>query len=652
MYSGFDKDGGCTIGDISKGIDSIDFEELQDSTAAEEILLCQDESGKDCVLTSFIDPYSGDLAWRKIEVENNSASVDANLKVIQMSQMTSMLRDHDRNIIFESAIAKLIQNFVSRMGRPPVVLDIGTGTGLLSLICMRNGAQYVFAAEMFGPLASIAQDVIIANNQESNIMIINGKSNDIDEDSLPIRPDLIVSELLDSALIGESCIPSHADAISRLLSHEIDESIVPLRNRVLPNSGTVIATLVDSEEIALMRRPPQWHAAFSPWRDRVSADCPYMQPLIPLHWDYIERKGLSKRLSHPAAILQLDFFQGFDNVEVENDENKYGFGEGSFDTDVPVISSGTVHGIVLYWEVRLLSSDLDPEGEMTYRSEPGAQNWQDHWQQTVYPLPSPISCQAGDVIRISAAHNCTRIWLSARLQSRKKSTRESPQGSVSSKRLRGSAPYSSLLSLPGDEGSGCDESFSHDALPLKQALLPFDSRLQLRDCTCGWHALCNPDRLSMLNDPQRIRVWSVAIFRMLRELSSSSSLSSDALNVVMDVSDGSMLSFLTALKIREGDQNQDGLSGLKVVSREVKLFSRMFHGQLAERNGLDSLLMLWNGESVEDIAEFFSPSIDEEEEDEDRSRDSDSMRDAPMRGAGNFTVTMVLGNGFCNRVVV
>jgi predicted RNA methylase len=69
---------------------------------------------------------------------------------------------------------------------------------------------------MFDTMASIAQEVVAHNGFENDIIVINGKSTDIE--SLPVTPDILISELLDSALLGESCIPSHADAIERFLN--------------------------------------------------------------------------------------------------------------------------------------------------------------------------------------------------------------------------------------------------------------------------------------------------------------------------------------------------------------------------------------------------------------------------------------------------
>lgn len=34
--------------------------------------------------------------------------------------MTSMLKDRDRNCVYEKAIELMIKNFVSKVGRPPI----------------------------------------------------------------------------------------------------------------------------------------------------------------------------------------------------------------------------------------------------------------------------------------------------------------------------------------------------------------------------------------------------------------------------------------------------------------------------------------------------------------------------------------------------
>ena len=141
-----------------------------------------------------------------------------------------------------------------------------------------------------------------------------------------------------------------------------------------------------------------------------------MQPLLPIHWESIEKRCESTRkLSDPTPILQFEFCNGYvpTNDDHESCPNDYPFGEGSYCTDVLVTRSGVVHGVLLWWTAQLLCRELDPTQRFKYSTEPRQQNWQDHWQQTVFPLPFPISCREGDVVRASAGHNSTRIWLVA-----------------------------------------------------------------------------------------------------------------------------------------------------------------------------------------------------------------------------------------------
>lgn len=56
-----------------------------------------------------------------------------------------------------------VHAFIREKGRPPVVLDIGCGTGLLSMLAVRAGASEVFGCELYEPLAQIAREVTALN---------------------------------------------------------------------------------------------------------------------------------------------------------------------------------------------------------------------------------------------------------------------------------------------------------------------------------------------------------------------------------------------------------------------------------------------------------------------------------------------------------
>lgn len=72
-------------------------------------------------------------------------------------------------------------------------------------------------------------------------------------------------------------------------------------------------------------------------------------------------------------------------------------------------------------------------------------------------------------------------------------------------------------------------------------------------CGCGWHVLCNPERIGMLRDEDRREVYRLAIARLLRGMSGGDSggggggggiVSGES--TVLDVGDGAACAFLAA----------------------------------------------------------------------------------------------------------
>lgn len=63
----------------------------------------------------------------------------------------------------DNAASQAVQGFIRTHGRPPVVLDIGCGTGLLSMLAARAGAEEVYGCELYEPLAQIAREVTELN---------------------------------------------------------------------------------------------------------------------------------------------------------------------------------------------------------------------------------------------------------------------------------------------------------------------------------------------------------------------------------------------------------------------------------------------------------------------------------------------------------
>ena len=92
------------------------------------------------------------------ELEWVLSPLDRNTVVARTKKrmMEAMLLDVNRNSAYENAIRSLVKP-------GDVVIDAGTGTGLLAMIAARAGAKKVFAIEMNDSFAELATKIIFDN---------------------------------------------------------------------------------------------------------------------------------------------------------------------------------------------------------------------------------------------------------------------------------------------------------------------------------------------------------------------------------------------------------------------------------------------------------------------------------------------------------
>ncbi len=106
-----------------------------------------------------------------------------------------LLRDRIRTEAYRQAIAQTVKP-------GDVVLDMGAGTGILSIFAARAGAQHVFAVERTS-IADIAKQLINTNGLSERITVIEL---DIRNVMLPESVDVIVSEWMGSYAIEENLL--------------------------------------------------------------------------------------------------------------------------------------------------------------------------------------------------------------------------------------------------------------------------------------------------------------------------------------------------------------------------------------------------------------------------------------------------------------
>lgn len=118
-----------------------------------------------------------------------------------------MLSDHARTDAYRRAIESLVQPGM-------VVLDVGTGTGILSLFAARAGAARVYAVDN-SSIIDVAERIAAANGLEDRIVFRRGR---VEEIELPERVDMIVSEWMGFFALAEHMFLSVLHARDRFLA--------------------------------------------------------------------------------------------------------------------------------------------------------------------------------------------------------------------------------------------------------------------------------------------------------------------------------------------------------------------------------------------------------------------------------------------------
>src|SRR5438552_2508186 len=89
-----------------------------------------------------------------------------------LDQHRALLADSVRTNAFAEAIARVV--------RPgDVVLDLGSGSGVLAILAARAGARKVFAIEQ-GHMADVATMVVANNGCRDRVEVLHARSHDVD----------------------------------------------------------------------------------------------------------------------------------------------------------------------------------------------------------------------------------------------------------------------------------------------------------------------------------------------------------------------------------------------------------------------------------------------------------------------------------------
>ncbi|XP_021112457.1 protein arginine N-methyltransferase 7 isoform X4 [Heterocephalus glaber] len=340
-----------------------------------------------------LNPTTGSMEWLE-EDEHYDYHQE-----IARSSYADMLHDKDRNIKYYEGIRAAVSRVKDR-GQKALVLDIGTGTGLLSMMAVTAGADFCYAIEVFKPMADAAVKIVEENGFSDKIKVINKHSTEVTvgpDGDMPCRANILVTELFDTELIGEGALPSYEHA-HRHLVQETCEAV--------PHRATVYAQLVES------KRMWSWNKLF-PVRVQTSLgeqviippsdleQCPGAPSVYDIQLNQVSPADFTV-LSDVLPMFSVDF------------SKQVSSSAACHSRQFEPLASGRAQVVLSWWDI-----EMDPEGKIKCtmapfwaHSDPQGLQWRDHWMQCVYFLPQEEPIVQGVALCLVAHHDDYCVWYS------------------------------------------------------------------------------------------------------------------------------------------------------------------------------------------------------------------------------------------------
>jgi type II protein arginine methyltransferase len=280
-----------------------------------------------------------------------------------------MLNDARRNDAFERAIRVALEK-ESRQAR---ILDIGTGSGLLSMMAARAGATNIDTCEKVSVIAEAAEQIIAANNLQDRIRVIHKSSHELSVGhDLEERADILISEIVSSDLLAEGVLDTFQDAHSRLIRPNAT---------IMPRAATAVGCLVES---AILHKYA-FVADVSGFD--LSLFTALSPPRLPVHGTMTSWR----RLSDDFEIIRIDLTAPTFQPEL-------------YKIAITITADGEAVGIIQW-----ISLDL-AEG-VKFSNHPNGY-FDGGWLQILHTFPRPISVAMGERLELVVGHDRASIIVS------------------------------------------------------------------------------------------------------------------------------------------------------------------------------------------------------------------------------------------------
>jgi type II protein arginine methyltransferase len=308
-----------------------------------------------------------DAFRRALVLKPDFAEAKANLKAAYRDLIPAwhftMLHDQRRNDVYEAAIARAVKG--------KRVLEIGTGTGLLSMLAAKAGAKSVVTCEAVDVIAERAREIIAANGLANRVTVIGKRSTDlaIGRD-LPERAEVLITETFSSNLLDEGIIGT--------IEHAHEHLLAP-KATILPASASAFGFLIGGEQLRDMLFVGRIKEL------DLSAFNDFAPPNLAVSLDSVPHE----RLSEDTLLLRFDL------------KDRH-FPLTRREVMLTATRAGTCVGVAQWIRIEL-------DEKTAYDNRPSREAANAHWSQLVYRFPKAIKVSSGDTVRVIAGHDRTNI---------------------------------------------------------------------------------------------------------------------------------------------------------------------------------------------------------------------------------------------------
>jgi len=271
-----------------------------------------------------------------------------------------MLKDKVRTESYRNAIEGNPEAFKDK-----IVLDIGCGTGVLSIFAARAGAKHVYGIDN-ADIVHYAREIVKVNGFQDTITIIQGK---VEEIALPVeKVDIIISEWMGYFLLYESMMDTVLYARDKWLNKG---------GLILPDRCIMKVAAIEDEDYK-NKKLHFWDNVYGINMSCLAAAA-FVEPIV-------------DSVNHEAIVSTVDSFIEFDLNTIKVADLEY-----ATKYSVKMKREDAIHGIVTWFDIVFggmkneIRFSTGPFGEYT------------HWKQTVFYFDGSYDVGRGDILEGSIA---------------------------------------------------------------------------------------------------------------------------------------------------------------------------------------------------------------------------------------------------------